>query len=88
MRFGVDQIDRAPRGGVFAAVAPVVVFDSPIKIGGYACVQRTISAAYNVNVPGGCRCIIHCMDNRYGSQSYCVGKSILSGTPLHLFAYL
>ena len=65
LRFGVDQIDRAPRVGVFAALAPVVVFDSPIEIGCYACVQRIISATHNVNVPGGCRGISHCMDNNY-----------------------
>ena len=59
MRFGVDRLDGQTRGGIFAAPGPVVVFDSPIKIGGYACVQGTIPASYNVNVPRGNRGISH-----------------------------
>jgi len=62
MRFGVDQLDRAARGGVFTAGAPVMVFDSPIKIGGYACIQRAVPAADDVNVPGEKRDIIHGRD--------------------------
>jgi len=36
LRFGVNQPDRAPSSGIFAAYPPVVVLDSPIEVGGYS----------------------------------------------------
>jgi len=38
MRFGVDQLDRATRGGIFGGFSLVVLLDSPIEIGGYSSV--------------------------------------------------
>jgi len=61
MRFGVGQLDRVARGSIFAAFPPVVLLDPSIDTGSYSGVERTVPAANDINVPRGCRGIIHWM---------------------------
>ena len=59
MRFGIKQRYRTAISGISTAFSPVVVFDALVKIRGYPCIKFAVTAAEDVNEPGGCRCFIH-----------------------------